>query len=335
MDRKDETGLCKPEESIEATPNWREYRAGKGDKAGRKITRIYAADQDYVIYFLDCDMYYETASEIEHDLGSADAALARINRLLDANPPKNTREYDENCSILELAADALEMFFCGEKTEAIEILNGLCDKLKAKEEGQRRLFYQLGTFAITVLVWFFYLLFLGKGWINAKWEPWFLGAALAMAGGLFSVCLSIGSLEVNVNQEKLFLLFAGATRAVVALLAGAGVLLAMRSKIFAGITYSKDPPNIGEALITAEMFFCFLAGFSETFVPNILSKATETKDKERAAAEKAAADKAAADKAAVEKAARLKADADKAAADKAAADKAAADKAAALDRGGH
>jgi hypothetical protein len=287
-DMKQNTDLCKPEGSIKATPDWHQYRAGSGDKAGRKITRLYAADQDYVIYFLECDLYYETSPKIEHDLGTADAALARINRLLDANPPKNSREYDENCSILELAADALEMFFCGEKAEATEILNGLCDKLKAKEEGQRRLFYQLGTFAITVLVWFFYLLSLAKGWISPKWEPWFLAAALAMAGGLFSVCLSIGSLEVNVNQEKLFLFFAGTTRAIVALLAGAGVLLTMRSKIFAGITYSKDPPNIGEALITAEMFFCFLAGFSEAFVPNILSKATETKDKEKAATETAA-----------------------------------------------
>jgi hypothetical protein len=298
---------CTPEESVDATLDWHEYRAGKGDKAGRKITRVYAADMDYVIYFLGCDLYYETAPQIEHDLSSADAALARINRLLDANPPKNSREYNENCSILELAADALEMFFCDEKPDAIEILNGLCDKLKAKEEGQRRLLYQLGTFTITVLVWLVYLWSLAKGRIDPKWEPWFLASALAMAGGLFSVCLNIGSLEVNVNQEKFFLLSAGATRAIVALLAGAGVLLAMRSKIFAGITYNEKPPDIGDALKTAEMFFCFLAGFSESFVPNILSKATETKDKEKAAADKAAADKAAAEKAAGEKAAREKA----------------------------
>lgn len=283
----EDTDLCKADESVQATPDWHQYRAGKGDKAGRKITRIYAADQDYVIYFLGCDLYYDTTPEIEHGLGSADAALARINRLLDSKPPKNSREYNENCSILELAADALEMFFCGEKTEAIEILNGLCDKLKSKEEGQRRLFYQLGTFVITVLVWSVYLAWQTKGWFTPKWEPWFLAAALAMAGGLFSVCLSIGSLEVNVNQKKFFLLSAGATRAIVALLAGAGLLLAMRSKIFGGITYDTEPPNLGDALKTAEVFFCFLAGFSETFVPNILSKATETKDKEKAAENRA------------------------------------------------
>lgn len=321
----EDNDLCKPEESVEATPDWHQYRAGKGDKAGRKITRIYAADQAYVIYFLGCDLYYETTPEIEHDLGSADASLARINRLLDSKPPTNSREYNENCSILELAADALEMFFCGEKPEAIEILNGLCDKLKAKEEAQRRLMYQGGTFVITALAWIVYLLFRIEGWITPNWQPWFLAAALAMAGGLFSVCLSIGSLEVNVNQQKVFLLFAGATRAIVALLAGAGLLLAMRSKVFAGITYKGDPPAVAEALIAAEMFFCFLAGFSETFVPNILSKATETKDKDKAAADKTAAEKAAVEKAAREKpAAAAKSEAEaKAAEEKADREKAA------------
>jgi hypothetical protein len=135
-----------------------------------------------------------------------------------------------------------------------------------------------------------------------------------MAGGLFSVCLNLGSLEVNVNQQKVFLLSAGATRSIVAFLAGIGLLLAMRSKMFAGITYKENaPPLAGEALEIAEMFFCFLAGFSESFVPNILSKSADAKAVEA----KAVADKAAGDKAAV----------DKAAADKAAADRAAADKA--------
>jgi hypothetical protein len=134
-----------------------------------------------------------------------------------------------------------------------------------------------------------------------------------------------------VNQKKFFLFFAGTTRAIVALLAGVGLLLAMRSKVFAGITYKGDPPQVAEGLMAAEMFFCFLAGFSETFVPNILSKATETKDKEKTAAEKAAAEKAAAVKVAAEKAAREKAAAaaKTEAAAKAAAEKAEREKAAA------
>jgi len=164
----------------------------------------------------------------------------------------------------------------------------------------------------------------------ANWYPWILAAALAMLGGLFSVCLNLGSLEVNVNQQKWFLAIAGATRSIVAFLAGVGLLLAMRSKMFVGVAYPEgNPPAASDPLLIAEMFFCFLAGFSESFVPNILSKSADAKsaDPKVSSADKATADKAVADKADAEKAAADKPAADKTSADKAAADTAPADKA--------
>jgi hypothetical protein len=291
--------LHPPEGPVIANLDWHSYRTGEGDKAGRKIEKVYALDDRYIIYFADhiysedkvgCELFYETTPELAKDLGNADAALAGINRLLDDVQTKGSHEYNFNFSTLELAADAFEMFFCGEKTEALEILKGIHDKLQAKEEGQRRLTYQLGALLIAALVWSLYLWLHGRS-LPAEWDPWILAAALAIAGGLFSVCLNVGSLEVNVNQQPGFLLSAGATRAVVAFLAGIGLLLAMRSKMFAGITYEDSKlPLIGEPLTIAEMFFCFLAGFSEAFVPNILSKDADAKS----ANAKPAADKVAA-----------------------------------------
>ena len=317
------------EESVPANPNWKTYRAGEGDRAGRKIRKVYAVGDDYVLYFIGSELYYETAPALENGLGPADSLLARINRLLDANPAEGGREYKLNVSNLELAADAFEMFFSGERDEALEILNGIRDKLQAKEEGHRRLAYQGGAVLFTAVVWIaclvlLYLRLLSKFLLPEEWYSWMLASALAMLGGLFSVCLSIGSLEVNVNQQKGFLLLAGATRSIVAFLAGIALLLAVRSKMFAGIVYQGDIPSDGAPLQLAEKFFCFIAGFSESFVPNILSKTADAKTTDaKAPADKVAADKAAADKAAADKAA-----ADKAAADKAAADKAASDKAA-------
>ena len=177
---------------------------------------------------------------------------------------------------------------------------------------------------ITALVWGLYLGFHSKSYMPAEWYPWILAAALAMLGGLFSVCLNLGSLEVNVNQDWWFLGIAGMTRSIIAFLARIALLLAMRSKMFAGIVYPEDElPSVVDRLQIAEMFFCFLAGFSESFVPNILSKSADPKS----ADSKAAADQATADKGAAEKAAADKLAADKASADKAAADNAPADKA--------
>ena len=202
----------------------------------------------------------------------------------------------------------LKCFFAGERNEALEILNGIRDKLQAKEEGQRRLAYQAGTVVITAVVWIVYLLLQSRRSLPAEWYSWILAAALAMLGGLFSVCLNIGSLEATVNQQQWFLFIAGFTRSIVAFLAGIALLLAMRSKMFAGIAYPDDVPSDGAPLELAEKFFCFLAGFSESFVPNILSKTADQKtadakpdnpkpDDAKTAADKAAADKAAADKA--------------------------------------
>jgi len=285
---------------VTANPDWHTYRAGEGDRAGRKIRKVYAVGDGYVIYFIGCELYYETSPMLGKSLGTADSAQARINRLLDANTKEGTREYKINVSTLELAADAFEMFFCGERNEALEILNGIRDKLQAKEEGHLRLVYQSGTVLITALVWalYLYLWRQSRGSMPPAWLPWILAAALAILGGLFSVCLDLGSLEVNVNQQKPFLLITGATRSIVAFLAGIALLLAMRSKMFAGIAYRDGvAPSVGDPLEIAEMFFCFIAGFSESLVPNILSKSADPK----VGADKTAGDKVAADKAAVGK----------------------------------
>jgi len=261
--------MCEPADK--ANRVWLKYETGGMDRAGRRIDKIYALDDDYIIYFCDCELFYETTPGLVQDLGSTNAALARINRLLPDNPKnKNSYTYRNKFSTLELAADACEMVFCGEIADGVAILNSISDKLQTTEEGKRRLIYQLGAVSITFVVWLFYLRFQDTGSLPVKWQPWVLTAVLAMAGGVFSVCLNLGSLEVSVNQQSLFLLVAGATRSVVALLAGIGLLLAMRSKMFAGIAYGGTPPAADDPLVIAEMFFCFVAGFSESFVPNIL-----------------------------------------------------------------
>ena len=284
-----------PEVSVTANPNWQIYRAGEGDRAGRKITRVYAVGDGYVIYFIGCELYYETSPTLEKDLLNLGTGRRRL---------RNVFLRGKNRSGGNPERDSRQAAGKGGGTAAAGVPGG--------------------TVLITALVWGLYLGFHSKSYMPAEWYPWILAAALAMLGGLFSVCLNLGSLEVNVNQDWWFLGIAGMTRSIIAFLAGIALLLAMRSKMFAGIVYPEDElPSVVDRLQIAEMFFCFLAGFSESFVPNILSKSADPKS----ADSKAAADQATADKGAAEKAAADKLAADKASADKAAADNAPADKA--------
>jgi hypothetical protein len=168
------------------------------------------------------------------------------------------------------------MIFCGEVDEGVALLEEILEKLRTVAEGKLRLWYQFGTISITVIAWSVYLFVHQIGSMPKGWDPWMLSATLAMAGGMFSVCLNIGSLPVTVNQQLMFLLFAGMTRSVVALLAGIGLLLAMRAKIVVPFVYGGVYPDAASILQNAEMFFCFLAGFSEAFVPNILKTSEKT-----------------------------------------------------------
>jgi hypothetical protein len=308
-------------------PDWHLYERGGKDTAGRVIDYIYTRDKDYVIYFSGGDMFYEAEEPLLEKLGNANVALARINRLLPATASS------DKTSTLELVADAFEMIFMDQVAEGLGILSDIRDKLQIAPESKRRLTYQLGAISVTVGIWAIYLVLHSFKWMPKGWDPWMLAAALALAGGAFSVCLNLGSLQVSVNQGLGFLYSAGTTRSVVALLSGVGLLLAMRAKMIAGLAYGNNARDAVALLNEAEMFFCFLAGFSETFVPNILrdseknpaggARQTEqAKTDEQAKQEQAKAEAA---KAEAAKAAQAKTDAAKAEAAK--ADQAKADQA--------
>jgi hypothetical protein len=92
-----------PEPVLKPNPDWRTYRAGEGDNAGRRIDNVYALSEDYVIYFSAGEVFYETTPELLKQMGNADVALSRINSLL---PSGNLDRFTlmRKLSTLELAA---------------------------------------------------------------------------------------------------------------------------------------------------------------------------------------------------------------------------------------
>src|SRR5882762_7236383 len=165
-------------------PYWLKYATGGQDRAGRQIEKLYALDNNYVIYFCDCELFYETVPGLVKDLGPTNAALARINRLLPDNPKdKESSTYQNKFSTLELVGDACEMVFCGEMADGLEILKGIQDKLQLTEEGKRRLMYQLASVSITVFLWLLYLSLDGNGILPVAWKPWVLAGCSPLQAG--------------------------------------------------------------------------------------------------------------------------------------------------------
>ena len=267
------------------TYNWLDYERLEKDCNGHVIDSIHARCADFVIYFCRegdtpqgaSDLYYECTDKLLETMASANAALAKVNRML----PEEEKKRRE---ILEFVADAFEMRLCGQKEESEKILSDIVTQLQVSKETRGRLWYQSATLVTALGVWALYFLLpaFADGANLTQVKPWILAAALGATGGFFSVCLNLGSIQVNANQSLLPLFFGGATRAAVALIAAIACLLAVQGKIILGLVGDvSNPETAGEIIRPAVMFFLFLAGFSETFIPNVLrdaEKNTPTSD---------------------------------------------------------
>jgi hypothetical protein len=258
---------------------WLHYKPGERDISGNRIHSIHAKCDEFVIYFCKedgtSDLYFECTDELLKTTEEPNAQLAKINRLVTEYERKRRKT-------LECVADAFEMWLCGQKTESLKILKDIVAQLETWRTMQGRLYYQFATLVAPVFLWIVYVVIVATTYRAAWMEslpfifdslPWLLAAALGATGGFFSVCLNLPKINVNTNQEIKDLWFAGATRAAVALIAAVACLLAYRGKIILGLADSGTelPPD---AILTAPiMFFLFLAGFSETFIPNVLRDA--------------------------------------------------------------
>lgn len=250
---------------------WRDYPETMRDLAGHWIDDIYAYCNEFVIYFTEGELYYECTDELLKDMGEADLALAKINRLLPAIALKKSDWLRENQKLtLELAADAIEMILCGHSTQGLQTLHDLVERLQTVAETKRRFAYQAGMVISAFLTWAIYLSLHSTGIMPKGWEVWMLACSLGVAGGALSVCLDLKNLLVSVNQNMSFLVVSGLTRGIVALIAGGAALLVLRAKMLATAIYGTGGMGDDSFLTSGEMFVCFIAGFSESFIPNVL-----------------------------------------------------------------
>jgi hypothetical protein len=258
---------------------WADYKPGEKDVNGNKIDSIHARCDEFVIYFCKddgtSDLYFECTEELLATTESPSAQLAKINRLVTENERKRRKT-------LECVADAFEMWLCGQHNESLQILKDIVAQLEMWRTTKGRMYYQFSALVAPVLLWIIYIVIVGfsysdKGLSSLTFIfdalPWLLAAALGATGGFFSVCLNLPKITVNMNQEIKDLLSAGGTRAAIALIAAVACLLAFRGKIILGLAEPAAPLAEDIILSAPVMFFLFLAGFSETFIPNVLRDA--------------------------------------------------------------
>src|SRR5262249_18992312 len=93
---------------------------------------------------------------------------------------------------------------------------------------------------------------------------WFQLVAFGATGALFSVLLNQQKIPIDLDYSVLDHLTAGVSRILVGVIASMGCYTAIKG----GIILSMAEGVTGYGVL----FFCFLSGFSETFVPSLLKE---------------------------------------------------------------
>jgi hypothetical protein len=245
---------------------WRDYKRGDKDDEGGVIEEIFVRSATHVIYQMDGFVNFQADQEII-DRSNEIADLLNTVSILS---PKNRYARE---ALNQRIARAIDLCLVGRIDASKLLLEAIIEHLREATMAGQRLFYFLSSTASAVVVWITYLILHSGGtksgdWMPAGWEPWFLAASLGAVGGLLSVCMRLGTISIYLSQAWYVTLWAGLTRILIALLGGCACLLAIRSQVIMGIA-AGDEVSSAVPLVLPEMFFCFLAGFSETFVANI------------------------------------------------------------------
>jgi hypothetical protein len=244
--------------------NIKTYKAGGTDSRGRVITSVLAFDPTFVIYVADGEL------QLAGEMAAYDKDIETqrlIARLLDVTPdnPRQKSRY------LKRIAVGVAACMIGDSEGAKRILTNVLESSETRLKNQGRLVYLLGTGIVSLLT-------LTIAWVAYKSSPQplsihVLGACSVAAGGLggvLSVCFRLRQVEIEIDDGWVFSLALGASRAVVAVLGACLVFVGAEADLFFGALVRTNP-------LWAPIALGFVAGFSETFVPNLVKKTEQSR----------------------------------------------------------
>ncbi len=250
-----------------ANPGRKTYKVGDRDQQDRVIDCIFSRFADYVTYET------EETMQIEGCTDKLDGC-PELNRLINRSIAlSNHKEARKRRRFYYQVATAIDQCMAGHPEDAVKTMQAIIDNLTRRANSSARLCYLASTAIATSAIW------IGAGliaWLFSGWSHWFwvLTMAVGATGALFSVIINQRKIPLDFEDSKLVHFTAGASRAVVGMIAGAICYLAMKSDIALVFVLKLPVPE-------GVVFFCLLSGFSETLVPNLLQKQEEVARKGR------------------------------------------------------
>jgi hypothetical protein len=256
---------------------------GKEDNNGRKVYAVYVKDDEFAIYSTgpNCSI---------RDIAVIIETKDPDNRLPVENFQTIKGDFDKLKSIADRAVDtsysarvshALAVAILGDTEKARAILREIHEDIISayKEQVVGKLIYVTGTFLMAIIVGCVALyLYIVQPELLVKQRPAFYEICLLCAfstfGGLVSVSRGLTKIDVEKGLGHLPYLLHGIERNVYSIIGGAFIYVLIKSNLLFGFVNSLDNQFYGF------MVFGFLAGFSETLIPNALKNLEDRANKE-------------------------------------------------------
>lgn len=257
---------------------------GGTDRSGRSISNIYVKADEFVIYSTDANGAIEDIA-IYIDAEDPDEEIKIINNFQqvkgDFDKLKAISNHCSNQSYSARASHALSVAIYGDPDKARnilkEIFNNIEDEYKEKVIG--KLIYISGAFLVTISMGCLslYLYLIQPIFIVIERQAIYeliLVCSLATMGGLISVSKNLNKINVDKGLGKLPYFVYGIERNIFSIVGGIFIFLLMKSNLLFGFVSSLDNHLYGY------LVFGFLAGFSETLIPNALKNLEKRANKE-------------------------------------------------------
>lgn len=241
--------------------DWRSYKKDGTDKKGRKITAIYAHDDNHIVYQTDDGLEIEGNIENLDKDPEVNRYVSQIKSLAPSDDPAKTLHYSQ-------LATALSSCIGGDITGCKLQLKKIFESLQNKRNAVARLIYLWSAASLAAIMWLI-TLFLNSTYEGEWWGMiWALAISFGATGGVLSVAWRQQEIPVDPDRNARMHISNGMARIVLAALSGLACYLAIKSGVVLTLLEKWDGSY-------AVLFFCFLSGFSEKFMPNVLSSAEQ------------------------------------------------------------
>jgi len=251
---------------------------GNEDGAGRKIYDVYTRGDFFVIYStIKSGSIKGVAISINTHSPDDRVPIDHFQKIKsDFDKLKRLSDRCPNNSYSSRVAHAISVALLGDPEDAKTILQEIYKNIETDyaELVLGKLTYIVGAFTVALLVCGFglYLYFVEPPFILSKttFYELVLTCSMSTLGGLISITRNLSKIDVDKGLGKWPYLVYGIERNIFSVLGGVFMFFLVKSNLFLGFIVSTSNPMAGMLVVG------FLAGFSETLVPNTLKNLEDT-----------------------------------------------------------